>query len=374
MPPWTAWGVGAMIAAMAAATSLPRAADAQVSVDLPLGIGVHLVTYDRVNGASVPFGPTVSIGDDRVVIEPLVTYRSHLGKIDPFLSASWQVDSLVALSVTGARGTFSNDQWIRSDLFNSLMALGLGLDTRNDFRADRSEARATVRLPMLDSSGVFVGVRFERDWSTGWRVGERRGPYSVLGRNNVTNGIQRPNPVIDPGHIASMLAGWGGTYQGGRGSTTLNLEFEGAWHTPLGERFQQVTFHDDGKLRTIAGQQLQLTLHLVTSTGGMTPLQRYAYVGGSGTLATVDVLPLGGDHLYFADLLYVVPVPQVDLPVLGELFVAPHFASGAAASGGFGAPVQNVGIRIGGGVLRLDYLVNPRTHRRELGYGLTLSR
>jgi hypothetical protein len=365
------------IAAIATSLSLcAPALRAQVSVDFPLTVG-SLPYYDRVNGLSVPFGPTISIGaEDRFVVNPTLTYRSNLGKIDPSLAIVGQItpDSSLGFALSGERGTFTNDRWIRSDLINSLVSFGLGHDSRNYFRGDRGEARLTsaLRLP-LDVATVFIGARTERDWSTGWQTGTPRGPYSVFGRSDTTNGIQRPNPAINEGHITSAIAGFHGEYQGLPGSAMLDLQLEAAGKSPLGGNFQQLTIGEGASIATFGDEHIEVGGHLVTTfTNSATPIQRYAYVGGSGSLATVDLLGLGGDHLYFVDVLYVIPISKISLPLLGSPYIAPHFATGAASVGGFGVPVQNIGGRIGVSVFTIDYLVNPRTHQHDLGAGISL--
>jgi hypothetical protein len=358
-----------------ACIAVPTLSQAQLSVDFPLGVGIHTPTYDRVDGMSIPYGPTISVGDDRLVIDPLITYRSHLGSLDPSLGMVWRPDSLLSFSMTGARTTLSNDAWIRSNLMNSLYALFLGVDARNYYRADRAEGKVAFNIPMgSGTSDLYTGIRFENDWSTGWRVGERQGPYSFYNRPDTANGTERPNPLVDRGHIASLLVGAESQYEIGRFSSRGNALFEGGWHTPMGTRFQQITVHDEGTVRTWGAEQVEWTVHVLTTPGGVVPRQRYAYLGGSGTLATVDLLTLGGDHMYFVDALYIIPIPRLNLPVLGSAFVAPHFVTGGAGVGGFGQPVQNAGIRLGSGVARLDFLVNPRTHKGDLGVGFAFSR
>lgn len=360
---------------LAALVLTATVAGAQVSVDFPLNVGM-LPSYDRVNGVSLPFGPTITAGDERVTATPVLTYRSHLGKIDPSLSITGQItsDSTVGFSLSGARGTFTNDGWMRSNLVNSFVALGLGHDSRNYFRADRGEARLTSALHVpLDVATIFVGARAERDWSTGWRVGETNGPFSLFNRGDSTNGIQRFNPEVDAGHITSVIAGGRAEYLGLPGSATLNVLFEASGNSPAGGSFQQLTITEAASIATVADHHIEVVGHLVTTaTNSATPRQRYAYVGGSGSLATVDLLSLGGDHLYFLDVLYVIPVPKIEIPVLGQPYIAPHFAAGAAAVGGFGRPAQNIGARIGVSVFTLDFVVNPRTHKQDFGAGISL--
>jgi hypothetical protein len=360
---------------LAALVLTATVAGAQVSVDFPLNVGM-LPSYDRVNGVSLPFGPTVTVGDERLTATPVLTYRSHLGKIDPSLAIVGQIttDSTLGFALRGARGTFTNDGWIRSNLVNSLVAFGLGHDARNYFRADRGEARLTsaLRVP-LDVATIFVGARTERDWSTGWRAGETRGPFSLLNRGDSTNGIQRFNPEIDAGHITSAIAGGHAEYVGLPGSAMLDVLFEAAGKNPVGGNFQQLTISEAASIATIADHHIEVVGHLVTTaTNSATPRQRYAYLGGSGSLATVDLLSLGGDHLYFLDVLYVIPISKIELPLLGSPYIAPHFATGAASVGGFGRPAQNIGARIGASVFTLDFLTNPRTHKHDFGAGISL--
>jgi hypothetical protein len=366
----------AAIAAIWAFGIASPSAGAQVSVDFPLSLG-NLPSYDRVDGLSLPFGPTISVGDDdRLVATPMLTYRSHLGKIDPSISVIAQItsDSSLGLALTGARGTITNEDWIRSDLINSLVSFGLGRDSRNYFRADRGEARLTSSLHLpIDVSTVFAGVRTERAWSTGWRSGDDMGPFSVLNRRDTVNGIERPNPEINAGHITSVIAGGHAEYVGISSSGMLDVLLERAGKTPIGGAFQQLTVSGAAVIPTVLDQHLDVESHLVaTSASTFTPRQRYAYLGGSGSLATIDLLSLGGDRLYFVDMLYVVPIPQVEIPLLGNPYIAGHFATGAAGIGGFGESAQNIGARIGASILTIDYVLNPRTHAHDFGAGISL--
>lgn len=362
---------------IAAIVVIAPLAHAQVTVDFPLTLD-NLPTYDRVNGLSVPFGPTISVGDDRFVVNPAITYRTHIGKVDPSISIVGQftADSTIGFALTGSRGTFTNDGWIRSNIINSLVSLELGTDSRNYFRGDRGEARLTssLHLPIeLDAATVFVGARTERDWSTGWRNGNNNGPYSIFTRGDTVNGIERPNPEINAGHITSAIAGGHLEYVGLPASLTMDLLIEAAGKTPLGGNFQQLTIDQGSSIRTFAGQHIDLRAHLVaTASSSGTPAQRYAYIGGSGSLAGVDLLSRGGDHLYFLDALYAFPLNMIEIPILGNPYVAPHFAMGAAAVGGFGAPVQNIGARIGVSIFTIDWVLNPKTHKSNFGAGVSL--
>ncbi len=371
------WRAVVVACVVGAATLAARTMAAQVVVDLPLGVGIQIPSYDRVNGLSLPFGPTINIGEDRFVIEPAVTYRSHLGKIDPSLALTAQLgpDSSFSIRLAGSRNTFSNENWIRSDPINSLLAFGLGRDGRNYFRADRGEARFIARLPVpADVAQLFIGARAENAWSTGWRTDEHRGPFSIFGRHNQLDGIDRPNPTINRGRINSVIGGGRLEYRTEQNVLRLDALLEASGNTPVGGHFQQLTLDGHGGIPAFAKNRFELDGHLVSTTGSTTPAQRYAYLGGSGTLATLDLLQLGGDHLFFIDTRYIIPIHAIKLPFLGEPFIAPRFAAGAAAIGGYGQVTQNVGVRLGAGPVQVDVVVNPRTHVRDQGIGLSFSR
>src|SRR5437763_635687 len=110
-------------------------------ISLPLGLGVRVPTYDRVSGLTLPWGPQLILGDEKVQVDALVSYRSNLGAWDPSLEAVLRPGDNNEIALFAGRGTFSNDKWIRSDLLNSLASIGVGSDARNYFRADRSTAR-----------------------------------------------------------------------------------------------------------------------------------------------------------------------------------------------------------------------------------------
>ena len=50
---------------------------------LPGVVGVRLPTYDRIDGLNLTAGPEIAFDTGRVRLEPFLTYRSHLGEIDP---------------------------------------------------------------------------------------------------------------------------------------------------------------------------------------------------------------------------------------------------------------------------------------------------
>src|SRR5690348_3545604 len=110
-------------------------------ISLPLGIGLRIPSYDRVNGVTLPWGPKIETANGRINLDLLVKYRSHLGDFDPSIEGLLRPGDANELRLFVGRGTFTNDDWIRSDLLNSLAALFVGSDARNYYRANRASLR-----------------------------------------------------------------------------------------------------------------------------------------------------------------------------------------------------------------------------------------
>ena len=72
---------------------------------------------------------------------------------------------------------------------------------------------------------------------------------------------------------------------------------------------------------------------LPAPTGTSTPPQRWSYLGGSGTLPTLDLLSLGGDHLLYVETNYFIPFQKFDLPVVGAPSVTLRHILGSAGVG-----------------------------------------
>ena len=72
--------------------------------------------------------------------------------------------------------------------------------------------------------------------------------------------------------------------------------------------------------------------------------QRFAYLGGAGTLPTIEgPLSLGGDELFFAETLYDIPLAGLTLPMIGNPVLALHHLIGSAGVQRLPAFTQNAG-------------------------------
>jgi len=348
---------------------------------LPLGIGLRTPSYDRVNGLTIPWGPRLVLGEERLVMDAIVSYRSHIGEWDPVIEASLRPGYRNELKLFVGRGTFSNDGWIRSDLINSAAALFVGSDARNYYRADKASLRFSRTFTSASFTlAPFLGGAIEKAWSTG-SLDPQSSPWSVVGRTHRLR-MRRPNPAVLEGQINSILGGIEVDYFRGELDAKLEATVENALRSPFEEcpfapggglpcflvrkSFTQGTIHGKVVFPTFGAQTFSFRTHAVLTGSDFVPPQRYAYLGGAGTLATVDLLALGGDRLFFAEGEYMVPIERIVLGMLGSPFIALRYAAGSAGVLELPPLIQNLGVGVGVSVLRVDYSIDPAGNRSPL--------
>ncbi len=351
-------------------------------ITLPLGVGLRIPTYDRVNGLALPWGPKLELDDARVDVDALITYRSNLGKWDPSLEGSLRPGDENELRFYVGRGTFTNDAWIRGDLTNSAVAFFVGSDSRNYYRGDRATARVARTLT---SSGLtitpFIGGNLERDWSTG-SLAPTKSPWSFFGRKGDLR-MRRPNPRVAKGSITSAFGGTAIEVVRGGLEGKLDAMLEQSLRTALkpdcsglpvggtcfqpqpGDSFTQATLDGRVSFPTFGTQTFAFKAHAVVSggSGAPAPAQRFAYLGGAATLATVHLLALGGDHLLYVQGDYMIPIDRIQLPFVGSPYVGLRYATGSAGIGGIPTLIQNLGVGLGVSFFRVDYTIDPAQNR-----------
>ncbi|HUQ81297.1 MAG TPA: hypothetical protein VM076_09180 [Gemmatimonadaceae bacterium] len=349
---------------------------ADPSFELPVLEGLRIPSYDRVDGASAAWGPILR-PTNRWVVDPTVTYRSHLGKWDPGLNAVFKLGEQYTLGVDARRSTFTNDAWIYSSVFNSFNALARGADTRNYYRADRGE----LELRRFDEYAHpklaverFAGVAVERAWSVGARdtLGSR--PWSFAGRKDA-DGMPRGNPPIERGRISSAFVGAAARYEVGDVRSSGTARIEVPFETPGKERFAQLTFDGTIAFPTFGVQRFRTDVHAVVTVGDSAPPQRWAYLGGSGTLPTMEIpLSFGGDQLLHLDSRYDIPLRRPLLPFLGAPTVSLRHRVGSAGVQRLPRFVQNVGAILTLSFFKLEYTIDPATSDSRFAVGLSFVR
>jgi hypothetical protein len=368
-------------------------------VSLPLGLGLRIPTYDRINGLALPWGPKLETSDGKFDIDGLVTYRSNLGKFDPSIEGVIRPAGSQELRLYAGRGTVTNDKWIRDDLTNSATALFAGSDARNWFRADRATVRYAGTITGKSVTVTpFFGGNMERDWSTGSNGPPPKSPWAFYGHTSDKR-MRRPNPAVSRGHIASLLGGAAMDVVSGGLNGTFNLNLEQSLRTnfddicfatpgglfcgvPSGVSTTFTQMRLDARLMfpTFGSQTFTFHGHTVLTGGaGIAPAQRFAYLGGVNTLSSVELLALGGDQLLFVMGEYRIPFERIQVPFLGNPFLALNYAAGNAGPDNIPALIQNLGVGVGIGVLRFDYTLDPShnrspfSRRNTFSFGLSLS-
>ncbi|MFL5608280.1 MAG: hypothetical protein ACJ8AD_17640 [Gemmatimonadaceae bacterium] len=335
--------------------------------------GVQIPAYDRVDGSSLGVGAMLQLREHAVEVEPAATYRSRLGMVDPSLTLRVNPLGAQRLVVRAARETRTNDDWIYGELVNSALTFFAGVDTRNYFRSNLADARLTWRVEhrsyLLEP---FIGGRFERI-SPIAAVGN---VWSVTGRKS-TERMGRPNPLVEAGDLSSALIGADFESQGdvtvnSRASITLEPGLKVPATTAT---FVQLTLHGAIDFSTFRTQRLHVKVHGVATRGDSVPMARFAYLGGSGTLRTLELLEQGGTALLYMENRYTIPLDAIVLPLGISPVLTLRDAFGAAGVGSLPALQHEVGVGIGLSALRLDVTrgVAGRKHT-EVGIGISLSR
>jgi hypothetical protein len=347
---------------------------------LPGIYGIASPEYDRSDGLSLGFAPRYAAPGTPFVVAPKITYRSQLGEVDPSLAVELHFDRRTLLTARVERATRSNDRWIRTDLLNSADFFWSGNDTRNYYRAVGADARFARTVETVHGELTpYVGARVERARSVRPGLDATGGPWTVLARSDEERDDRfRFNPEIDEGTIYSGLFGANWHWTDNTFRLRLNVDGEVGTLDPAvaangSPTFAQATIATHVDFPTFSQQLFALDGHIVATTGGAAPRQRFAYFGGPGTLPMLDLLSEGGDELLFIDSRYVVPLHWFNLPLLGPPSITVRELLGGAAIRAFPSIHQAVGIRLGVKVFYAEVLIDPDTRRTRTVFGASLS-
>jgi hypothetical protein len=360
---------------------------------LPGMFGLRVPAYDRSNGLSISLSPLVAVPGTPLLVEPGVTYRSQRGAFDPATTAKVLFNSRTTLRVGVARATFTNDAWIWPDLMNSATTFVFGADTRNYYRATRADMSLSRQREWSAGTLTFVvGGIWERAESARPDSSAEGGPWSIHGRRGRLN-MLRPNPPIDSGTIISGLVGARMNLNQGDITSRLALDIEAGGISPLsaGTRsFLQATFDGTIVFPTFGTQSLRFDGHMVASASGGSfadrvstvgttvpvgaPRQRWAYVGGWGSIPTLDLLSRGGDELIYLDGRYNIPIDRLQLPYVGAPIVTLRNVLGGADVQRWPSLAQATGVRLSLAAVYVEYLIDPANRHEFVGLGLSMAR
>ena len=342
-------------------------------IPLPFDLATSIPTYDRTNGLSLSLGPAFRVGT--IDGSALATYRSQLGALDPSINAAWIPSRRARVDLFAGRDTRSNEDWIRSDLANSVEAFFLGRDGRNWYRADVAELTESgvMERPSMVTA-LRLGQRFERAWSVRPDSGATGGPWSFVRRKDADDGGLRPNPQFASNHLSSVFGGpqfaWTASDLKARLGITAEVPV-----TASGRRFLQTTVDAEVRFPTFGSQSFRFDAHAILTAGDTAPPQRWGYLGGAGTIGTIEpLLALGGDQLLFVESRYQIPIDRVVLPLVGSPTVTIRHMLGSAGVRTLPSLTQVLGLRLSLSFARIDLMEDVNSGKRKITGGVSLSR
>jgi hypothetical protein len=350
----------------------PRGLAPPVAVRLPSFYGFRIPSYDRSDGLSAGWGPTLNFDSLRLHVAPMITYRSNLGHWDPSLTVGWSPARETNLTFVGERGTYTNDEWSRPTIFNSTATLGTGSDARNYYRADHFSLIADHHFgDKLNNITPYVQVTDEFDRSVGPDLHSRHYAWSLIDPLD-TSGIRRVNPGITRGRIISGAGGFKGLLTAGEYVLSGSMSVEVPFTSPVSGTWVQTTLDGDLKMPAIADNTLELTTHDVVTAGDPAPAQRYAYLGGAATLPTLFMLQEGGDDLVWAAANYLIPIHIFQIPLFGPPEIGAYYTVGTAGIRRLPHFTNNVGPQVIVGIFQILYLYDPGSRKHNFAVGAVL--
>src|SRR5205814_3564336 len=79
--------------------------------------------------------------------------------------------------------------------------------------------------------------------------------------------------------------------------------------------FVQLTIDGAVDFPTFSTQRLHVRAHGVATHGDAVPMARFAYLGGTGTLRTLELLEQGGTALLYVENRYTIPLEMLSIPL-----------------------------------------------------------
>lgn len=325
----------------------------------PTGVlGLALPRYDRVDGLTAAYGSRLLLGDDPdgSFLRGAVAYHTERGTFGGAAAVELRLGRTAWAVAEVARATLTNETWIRGSVANSLAAVSLGSDARNYHESDYATVRVERRpiQPLVQGESFLaprLELRLSRDRSLS--AGD---PWKLLGDE------WRENPAISDGTLASVIAGAGLAWHGITSSFTGDAAVEWAPASVGDFEFVQIVSEGLWTMRALWTHRIDLRARAAIPLGpDAAPGQRWSFVGGPGTLPTLDYGARRGDHLIFIRGDYSVPVAMVALPVVGVPTLRFSQATGSAWVTGAEKPRwdQNLGVGVAFRVLEAVVWVDP---------------
>ena len=339
--------------------------------------GIQNPEYNRVDGVRAEVGPTLLLPPFAGVEPSLfasVGYATDRGDLikraglglrrgRSTLAVGWEDDV-----------TVTNDDWVRSDMKNSLAYLWNGKDYRDYYAAERIYAEFERTLERGPRSTRYW-LRWQREEARSLTAGT---PWSVLEPDSV-----RSNPAIDPdSRFDSFIVGAESEWTGLTTVWSVLAFAEVANGTitqfavpDVDSDFKMFAVDALYAMKAIANHTLEMEAYFQGPIDTeRLPLVRWTHVGGSGTLYTFDIAEFRGDHVVFVKSEYTIPFSEkLKLPIFGlPRLKLMHNIGMAWTSDAERDFEQNVGARIQFALAHFRFMVNPRDGEAKFSAGVSL--
>ncbi|CAN5739126.1 hypothetical protein BH23GEM10_BH23GEM10_09320 [soil metagenome] len=327
--------------------------------------GVRIPTYDRVSGLSLSIGVGYllpRVGRVEPVVRGRVGYRSQRGRFDGGVELAGARGG-TELGIGVERTTLTNEQWIRSDLNNTISSFLQGKDRRDYYEVERAYAELRRLLesgPRETSAYLRAQVEDARPLAPGQ-------PWSVLGT------FRGDNMQFAPGRISSLTAGALTSWSAQKHVVEVGGLVEvGADVLDADHSFARYAVDTDWAMSALRDHTLRIRTHFQGPLPGTTTLpdQRWSFVGGSGTLNTFEEAEFRGDRVAMVETDYSIPLPAfMTVRMLGRPSLdLLHMAGMAWAADEARDFEQNIGLRLGYNILYARVITHPDRLSEDLEF------
>lgn len=343
-------------------------------------MGFAIPTYDRVNGVTLRAGGGLllpRLGRVEPIVRGWGSYYSQRGDFGYGGELGIKRHN-TSVAFGGERTTLTNEEWLRSDLSNSISYLVREKDYRTYYAADRYYARVD-RVLERASRLTTVALIGQVEDASPLRAAS---PWTIFSADSVRpNDYGEASPGVrrlPAGRITSAILN--ATSEWVRPTHAAELDGLVEVGTDLidGEsEFARYAVSAAWAMKAIANHTLAIEGRFQGPLPGTDslPYQRWTHMGGSGTLPTFQIAAFPGDRLAFTETRYSIPLPAWSaLPMLGtarfEILHAIGMAWSRDIDPGF---EQNVGLRL---AYRLGYvraMVDPGADEKKVkvSFGVT---
>lgn len=335
--------------------------------------GIHIPTYDRVDGLTLSVGAGFlipRIGDVEPIVRGRLDYRTERSEFTGGAELA-AVRRRTEIAVGVERTTMTNERWIRSDITNTISSFIQAKDRRDYYAADRGY----FEVRRLLENGPRVTNAFVRAQVEDAEPLVARDPWSITGE------FRPGNIPVAESRITSAVLGATTTWTHPLHVLEVSALTEFAADLFDGDySFNRYEIDASWAMAALANHTLTIEPHVQGPLPGTEslPFQRWSFVGGSGTLNTYDIAEFRGDRVAFVETQYSIPLPRrLRIRLLGRPNLdLLHMAGMAWAGGQSPGFEQNVGVRLRFNMLYLRAVTDPShfSDAPELSVGVSFPR